>query len=317
MANDDDNTRPLEPDWDVLIVGASYSGLSAALTLGRCRRSVLVVGSGGARNGMVTHTHGLLTRDGATPDELLASAMADVTAYPTVEIVDDRVTAIAAMRDTGDTGDTGEGAGVGFRATLGKRTTTARYVILATGVNDNPPDIGGLAEHWGLGVFTCPFCDGYEHADQALAVVGDPVWSSHTATMLTGWSADVRLFSAGLDPDARAGLEAKGVVVDERSVSRIVGDGTSVSGVALEDGTTVQVGAVFCAGMPTPNAALATSLGCEVNEHGFVVVDAMRRTTVDGVWAVGDVTSMMHQMVIGMADGVMAGAQVQGMLISG
>lgn len=286
-------SEPTPADWDVLVIGRSFAGLSAALTLARPRRSVLVVGQGGPRNASVRHAHGFLTRDGASPVEMVADAEAQLERYPTVDLVDDRVTSVERIDG-------------GFRATFGKRTTTATFVLIATGVNDDPPDIAGLADHWGRGVYTCPFCDGFEHQDLHLAVVGSTAFSPHTATMLRGWTDRVTLFAAGLPDDVASGLRGAGVVLDERAVVRVVGDGESVTALELDDGTRTEVGAVFSAALPRPNHGLAVDLGCELDEFGFVVVDADQRTTVEGVWAAGDVTSMRHQMVFAAADGARA-----------
>lgn len=295
-------------DWDVMIVGRSFAGLSAALTLGRARRSVLVVGTGGPRNEAVGHAHGLLSRDHESPTEIITAAEAQLARYPNIELVDDRVLAIEALGGT-DGGGAGTVPG-GFRATVGKRTTTASYVVLANGVNDDPMPIPGVAEHWGRGVFTCPFCDGWEHQDLHLAVVGDPAFVPHTAQLLTGWSDRITVF-AELEPETVERLTGLGVAVDARPVAKVIGDGLSVSGVELEDGTVVEIGAVFHAKLPVPNAALAVSLGCELAPMGFVVTDDMfKRTSVDGVWAVGDLTGMRHQMTFAIADGAAAGAAI-------
>lgn len=280
-------------DWDVLIVGRSYAGLSAALNLGRARRSVLVVGSGGPRNEAVFHVHGLITQDGASPGDIVATAEKELAKYPTVELVDGRVTDIAVLDG-------------GFRASLGTRASTAGTVIIATGANDNPPPIPGLAEHWGRGVFTCPYCDGFEHADAHLAVTGSALFVPHVARILTGWSDQVTAFDDGLDDAVHADLAAHGVLVDERPIARVEGDGDAVSSLVLGDGTEVPVGALFVAELPTPNNHLAVALGCTVDEHGFVAVDGTKRTTVSGVWAIGDVTSLRSNMSMAITDGVIA-----------
>lgn len=283
----------MEPDWDVLIVGRSFAGLSAALNLGRTRRSVLVVGTGGPRNEAVAHAHGLITTDGAAPTDLVAAAERELLKYPTVEVADAQVLEIAA-------------ADGGFRALLGARPTTASRLVLATGVNDDPPAVPGLADHWGRGVFTCPFCDGFEHADSPLGVLGTPGHVAHVARLLTGWSDRVTAFEPALDPAAAADLVAHGVTVEDRAVARVIGDGTRLTGVELADGTALELGALFVARLPVPNHRLAIGLGCAVDDNGFVVVDPMRRTTVPGVWAVGDVTSMRANMALAIADGVTA-----------
>jgi thioredoxin reductase len=292
----------MEPDWDVVVVGRSFAGLSAALTLGRVRRSVLVIGSGGPRNEAVLHAHGLLTRDGANPNDLVAAAEADLAKYPTVQLVSGRVSDL--VRD-----------GTGFRVTFDARTSTAGKVILATGVNDDPPPTPGLAEHWGRGVFTCPFCDGFEHQDLPLAIVGDPAMAPHLAQLLTALSDQVSVRATDLDPGAVALLDAAGVAVDEREVVRVVGDGSKVTALELGDGTTEPVGAVFVARLPNPNNQLARALGCSLDELGYVTVDELGRTDVDGVWAAGDLTTMRHQMAFAIAQGTSAGVDCAKALI--
>src|SRR6478736_3914541 len=136
-----------DADWDVLVVGRSYAGLAAALMAGRARRSVLVVGDGGPRNEAVLHVHGFPTRDGASPAELIELAERELERYPNVRLESGRVTELS-------------GSVGAFDVRFGPQRTTAAMVVLATGVNDTPPPIPGLAEHWGRGVFTCPFCDG-------------------------------------------------------------------------------------------------------------------------------------------------------------
>jgi len=298
-------------DWDVLVVGRSFAGLSAALTLGRARRSVLAVGTGGPRNEAVGHAHGLLSRDHESPLEIVAASERQLERYPNIELVDDRVLGIETIGGVGTDGPPG------FVAHVGKRTVSAAAVVLATGVNDDPMPITGLAEHWGRGVYTCPFCDGWEHAGAAIAVVGDPAFAPHSAQLLTGWSGDVTAFVGGLAPEATAALAAKGVRVEERGVVRVVGDGSAVTAVELEDGTVVDVGAVFHAVMPRPNHALAVSLGCDIDDFGFVVADEMRRTTVPGVWGVGDLVGRRHQMSIAIADGAIAGSDIVAAFVMG
>lgn len=293
----------MQPDWDVVVVGRSFAGLSATLTLARMRRSVLVIGRGGPRNEAVVHAHGLLTRDGADPNDLVAAAVADVARYPTVELVDGRVTAI-------------DGEAGGFRVTFDGRMSTAATVILATGVNDDPLPIPGLAEHWGRGVFTCPFCDGFEHRDLPLAVVGVPSIVPHVARLLTAVSDQVTVYAA-LEGEVTATLGADGVTVDDREIVRVVGDGTAVTSLDLADGATVKTGALFMARLPHPNNQLAHGLGCIVDEMGFVTTDAMGRTNVDGVWAAGDLTTMHHQIAIAIAQGATAGSDCVRALILG
>ncbi|MEJ7563104.1 MAG: FAD-dependent oxidoreductase [Ilumatobacteraceae bacterium] len=126
------------------------------------------------------------------------------------------------------------------------------------------------------------------------------------ARILTGWSPHVTAFSNDLDAAVRAELGAHGVNVDERPIARVNGDGNTVSSLELTDGTDVPIGALFVAEWPAPNNQLAVELGCAVDEHGYVDVDAMKRTTVPDVWAIGDVTSLRSNMSMSITDGVLA-----------
>jgi thioredoxin reductase len=287
-----------QADWDVIIVGRSYAGLAAALMFGRARRSVLVIGDGGPRNEAVLHVHGYPTRDGASPAELIAQAEAELERYPSVQLATGRVTEV--------------GGAVGlFSVRFGDHRTNAANIVLATGVNDTPPPIPGLAEHWGRGVFTCPYCDGWEHQDQPLGLVGDPAIAAHLGRVLSGWSDSVTVFADVADESVLAAFAERGVVVERRSVARVVGDGSSVSAVQLADGDHVPVGAVFVAAMPTPNNGLAQSLGCELDPAGVIVVDGFGATSVPGVWAAGDVTQPgRHQITIAVSSGVIAASSV-------
>lgn len=280
---DNDIDIGIDIDWDVIVVGRSYAGLSTALVLGRARRATLLVGDGGPRNEAVRHVHGLLTRDGADPNEIVRIAEQELGRYETVQIATERVGGIERI----------EG---GFRVQVGPSASTARVVVLATGVNDNPPPVPGLTEHWGRGVFTCPFCDGFERADRPWVLISDDATPQHEA-ILGNWASTLAVHT----PD---------------EVRRVHGNGEEVTHVELTDGTKLEAAAVFVGQTFTPNNRLAIELGCDVDERGLVVVDEMCRTTVDGVYAVGDLTRMGHHMSHAIADGATAAASVTHRLLT-
>lgn len=284
----------MDIDWDVLVVGRSYAGLSAALALGRGRRSALVVGDGGPRNSMVRHVHNLFSRDTATPGELVAEAEMQLERYPGIELVAGRVTALEAIDG-------------GFRASAAGRATTASLVILATGVNDTPPAIPGLDEHWGRGVYTCPFCDGFEHADEPLAILGDTI-PPHRVTMMTNWTPSLTVYATDPDDALVAACGRVGATLERRAIRAVHGDGARLTAVELVDGSSIPTVAAFVVPEMRPNSQLAVELGVAVDDQGFVVVDEQQLTSVPGVFAVGDLTRpMLHQMSIAIADGAIAG----------
>src|SRR5205823_6307618 len=145
--------------YDVTIVGGGPSGLSAALMLGRSRRRVLLCDTGRPRNAASRALHGFLTRDGVPPHEVLSIAREQLRPYETVELRDVEVTAAACGEDAR------------FHLTLadGSRVVS-RKLLITTGVADNLPEVPGFREFYGISVFYCPYCDGWEVRDKPLAI---------------------------------------------------------------------------------------------------------------------------------------------------
>lgn len=301
--------------WDVIIAGGGSAGLSAALMLGRMRRRVLVVDGGAPRNRFAGHMHGVLGRDHTSPLDLLAAGRAELGRYDTVSIRPGEI-ADASARDGG-----------GFTVTLagGERHTTER-MLLATGLRDELPDIAGLAEQWGRGAFLCPYCDGWEHRDQRIAVfVTNPAYV-HATQILRQLSPEVTVFGVGVDldgalaPEARAGLVARGVTVESRPVVEVVADDERMlRGVRLADGTEVPADVIFVSATPVPNDGLLRALGAEFTTGPdgveWVKVDAMGRTSVPGLSAAGNVTDGRSSVPYAMSAGSMAGAALNADLV--
>lgn len=290
---------------DVLVVGGGAAGLSAALTLGRARRSVLVVDGGQPRNAPAAGVHNFLTRDGTPPGELLAAGRAEVRGYGG-EIVEGMVASIEP----------------GFAATLADGSTVgARAVIVTTGLVDELPAIDGVRERWGRDVLHCPYCHGHEVADTALGVLG----SVHKALLVRQWSSDLTLFLDGApDPTEQEWeqLAARGISVVDGEVAGVVVEDDRLVGVRLADGTVVARTALFVS--PFFRATLPTALGVETAEMEFegvpvathVVAGPTGRTSVPGVWAAGNVTDPMAQVVMAAAAGMRAAADVNVHLIT-
>lgn len=264
-----------EAVYDVVVVGAGAAGLSAALVLGRARRRVVVVDAGSPRNAPAEHMHGFLSRDGMSPAALLEVGRAEVAGYG-VGLVEGRVDHIEP----------------GFFVHLaGGPVLRARRVLVATGLRDELPDLPGVRERWGRDLLHCPYCHGHEVRDEPLGVLGTHPTSVHQALLLRQWSDDVVLFPNALKPtgDERERLTARGVRIAEGAVKRLVVEGDRLCGVELVTGSVVPRSAVFAFPRMVPNDTLLTGLGCRRDENGRVVTDPSGRTSVPGVWAVGNV----------------------------
>ncbi|MFF8805325.1 NAD(P)/FAD-dependent oxidoreductase [Streptomyces omiyaensis] len=296
--------------FEVVVVGGGAAGLSAALILGRSRRRTLVVDAGEPRNAPSGHMQGYLSRDGMAPAEFLAAGRRELLAYG-VEVRPGEVTAAAADGD-------------GFALTLADGTAlAARRLVVATGLVDELPEIGGLAERWGRDVLHCPFCHGWEVRDRPLGVVAHPAMPAHQALMVSHLSSDVTLFLDGAEltgQDARL-LAAAGVRTVEGAVEAVAVEDDRLTGVRLADGRTVGCEVLFAAGTRLlPRDGVLRQLGAEGYETPFgtfVKVDEAGRTSVPGVWAAGNVTGPAEQVVNAAGAGYRAGAVLHGELLMG
>jgi len=273
----DDLASPSELAYEVVVIGGGAAGLSAALVLGRARRSVLVVDGGSPRNAPAAHMQGFLSRDGMPPSELLEVGRTEVRRYG-VEIVFDDVV----------------GAEPGFTLQLANgAVVTAERLLLAAGVTDEIPAIAGPRERWGRDVLHCPYCHGWEVRDQALAVLGTHPGAVDHAMLVRQWSHDVVYFphTCALTVDDAAALSARGIKVVEGELAGVVVADDRLHGVLLRDGQTVPRDAVFIRTQNVPRGVhLLRSLGCALDDSGFPVVDSTGRTSVPGVWAAGNST---------------------------
>lgn len=288
--------------FDVVIVGGGAAGLSAALVLGRARRRVAVVDAGSPRNAPAAHMQGFLSRDGLPPAALLAVGRDEVTGYG-VKLISDRVESIEP----------------GFDVHLADGPSlTARRILLATGVGDELPDIPGAHERWGRDLLHCPYCHGWEVRDRPLGVLGTHPQSAEHAQLVRQWSDDVVFFAhtVELSPSDRTGLEARGIVIVDGIVGRLLVEDDRLVGVELEDGRSVARAALFIrpGNLPHHDGLLA-GLGCELHATGFPVVDGTGRTSVAGVWAAGNVVDPRAQVITAAGAGSAAAIAVNADLV--
>ena len=293
------NTRPTP--FDAVVIGGGPAGLSAALALGRARRRVLVAAAGPTRNSSADAAHNVLTRDGTPPAELVRIGREQLAPYD------------VTVREewASDARRTDDGLAVTF---AGGDRVEARALLLATGVRDVLPDVPGLAELWGRGVFHCPYCHGWEVAGRPLAVYAKGKSADvalHLVRLLRGWSDDVVLFTDGpcnLPDDDRARVERNGVAVREERVERLVGTDGELEAVVLDGGESVARGGLIVSPDQELRSDLPHRLGCPLSADGRVEAGVGGRTEVPRVFVAGDVGPGMQSVVSAMASGMAAGA---------
>lgn len=286
---------PLAP-YDVVIVGGGPAGLSAALTLGRCRRRVVVVDGGEYRNAAARAVHGLLGHDGVDPDELRRAGRADAARYG-VELRHGQVIDAAPVPG-------------GFEASLGGGDRlSSSFLLLATGVRDAWPALPGIEALIGVSVHHCPLCDGWEHRDEPLAALGRGQTGVELALGLTTWSRDVVLFTDGqpLVRPVQAHLARYGVLSRTERVRGLEAHGSRLAAVVLEGGARVERRALFCHLGVEQRSDLARRLGCRFKRGGTVRVGRLGETTVPGVYVAGDAAGDVLLVAVAVAEGAKCG----------
>ncbi|MGW0539027.1 NAD(P)/FAD-dependent oxidoreductase [Streptomyces griseoincarnatus] len=292
--------------YDVVVVGGGAAGLSAAVVLGRARHRTLVVDAGEPRNAPSAHMQGYLSRDGMPPAEFLALGREEIARYG-VELVRDRVTDVARGEDFTVTLERGGGV-------------RARRIVVATGLEDEMPDVPGVAGRFGRDVLHCPFCHGWEVRDEAFGVLASSPAGVHQALMVSRWSKDVTFFLHRVaeeelsDLDLRR-LAAAGVDVVPGEVAGLMVEDDRLTGVRMADGTVHSRSVVFVAPRPVPQTGLLERLGAEMDETPFgtyPVVDSNGLTSVPGVWAAGNAIGFTEQVVHAASGGYRAATAIVG-----
>lgn len=270
--------------YDCVIVGGGSAGLSAALTLGRAQRRVLVCDRGNPRNAPAAEAHTFFTRDGVSPLELLKIGREQLKPYKTVEFQSIGIKGI-------------EKWGAGFKVIFDDDTTkNARKILLAFGVIDEFPNIENFGEFWGKTVFHCPFCHGYEVRDKPFAVVGNGEAGVGMAALPKSWSADLVVCTNGkaeFSASERKLLAKHNVAVREEKIVRFEGKRGQLENIVFETGEKLAKGGMLIRLRQKLRSDLAEKLGCELCDSGFIRVADSGETTVKGVYAAGDATSRM------------------------
>jgi thioredoxin reductase len=289
----------VKDSYDVVVVGGGAAGLSAALTLARARRTVLVIDAGSPRNAVADGVHNYLGREGTPPGELLAVGREEVAQYGG-EIVTGSVTAAQRL----------DGGTFGVQLADG-RSVRARRLVVAVGLVDELPDVPGLADRFGRDVLHCPYCHGWEVRDRPIGVLGGGPFTVQKTLMFRQWSPDVVLFrhtAPALSDDEREQLDARGIRVVDGEVAGLEVSDDRLTGVRLSSGEVVPREALAAMPRFIAHAELLAALGLEPVEQvvdGHVVAshvqaDANGATGVEGIWVAGN-TADVTAGVIGAA----------------
>jgi len=294
-------------NFEVIIIGGSYSGLSAAMALGRSLRQVLVIDSGLPCNRQTPHSHNFLTQDGETPTAISAKAKLQVEQYKTVQFYNGL--AVEAVKTE-----------TGFKIiTESGKVFTSKKILFATGVKDLLSEIKGLAECWGISILHCPYCHGYEVKGEKTAIVANGEMGFEYVKMISNWTKDLRLLTNGkstLTLEQTEVVKKHNIEIIESEIASFEHENGIVQQIVFKDDSKIDVRAAYYRPAMEQHCPLPEHLGCDINENGLIQVDFMQKTTIDGVYASGDCTTQMRSVVFAVSTGSFAGVAINSALIS-
>ena len=287
---------------DCLVIGGGPAGLLAAVYLGRYRRSVQVIDAGESRAAKIPESHNYPGFFGIAGPELLRRLNAQARQYG-AELVSGRVT---SLRKEGDT----------FVASSSGSDVNARFILLATGLVDHCPPIEGQPADCPSEVIRfCPICDGYEAIDRRVGVLGDIKAGGKKALFLRTYTKDVSLFLTDEteDVDWQEKLTKANVrIVGKLQQVRQATENTVT--VVTQQGEIHEVDALYPALGCIVRSDLATGLGASSTENGNLEVDDHQRTTIDGLYAAGDVVTDLHQLSVAFGHAAIAATDIHNRL---
>jgi thioredoxin reductase len=284
--------------YDAIIVGGSYSGLAAAMALGRALKQVLIIDSGKPCNAQTPHSHNFLTQDGNTPEGIAAVARLQVAHYKNVKFFKGLAT---TGRKMDDGFEIGLASGEVFRA--GK-------LIFATGIRDLMPAIEGFAECWGISVIHCPYCHGYEVRGLRTGILANGEQAFDVARLISNWTKDLTVFTNGktsLSDEQSLALQLHQITITEKEIQKLEHNNGHINTIFFKDGTKFTLSALYAPRPFEPQCRILETLGCDLTEDGYIKTNALQETSVPGIYACGDNSTRMRTVANAVAMGTAAG----------
>lgn len=294
--------------YDVIIIGGSYAGLSAAMALGRAMRNVLIIDSGKTCNRQTPHSHNFLTQDGNTPESIAKISKAQVLEYPTIEFMESKVTRV-----------TGENNEFMVYNSEGQ-SMAARKILFATGLKDLMPKIKGFAECWGISVIHCPYCHGYEYRAEQTGIFVNGEMAFEFARLINNWTKKLTVFTNGvstIDESHREQLAQLNIEVVETPIQEIRHTNGILDELIFTDGGRTKITALYAKLPFEQHSEIPEKLGCQMTDAGHIQTDDFQKTSIPGIYAAGDNTTMFRTLSMTVAAGTKAGAFINHEMIAG
>lgn len=292
--------------YDVIIIGGSYSGLAAAMSLGRALRKVLIIDSALPCNRQTPYSHNFITQDGEKPAAITQKARDQVLQYKTVQWQND--SAVSGIK-------TADGFAVSTRT---GKTFKAKKLLFTTGLKDIMPAIPGIAECWGISVIHCPYCHGYEVKQQKTGIFANGKTAMHYAPLLKNLTEDLTIFTNGkpnFTVEELAKLRQHNIRINDKEIASLKHSGGRIEQLIFTDRSAIDLKALYYRPDYEQHCQIPQQLGCEFTEQNLIKTDMFQKTTIEGVFACGDNASPMRSVAAAVAAGNMAGAMLNNEMV--
>lgn len=297
------NTSTPKNNFEVIIIGGSFAGLSAAMALGRSLREVLIIDNNLPCNRQTPHSQNFLTQDGKTPKEISTIAREQVEKYKTIQFHQGK--AISGIKTE-----------TGFEITTDKNEKfIAKKLIFATGIKDEMPAIKGFSECWGISVIHCPYCHGYEYRGKNTAILANGERAFHLASMVHQLTNRLAIFTSGkanFNDEQIEKLNQRNIKIIEKTVVEIEHQSGQLQNLILVDGEKIPFDVAYAAIPFVQHSDIPENLGCELTETGHLKIDSFQKTNNPNIFACGDNSNMMRSVAQAVYSGNIAGAMANG-----
>ncbi|WP_439880659.1 NAD(P)/FAD-dependent oxidoreductase [Pontibacter sp. MBLB2868] len=286
--------------YDVIIIGGGPAGLNAAMILGRSRRRVAVFDSGEPRNRWARSMNGFLSSDGVNPGDFIKKGRAELEKY-SVDLIDIKIESATYSKGQYVVND------------ANGKVYHAKKLLLATGLQDDLPELEGILPLYGKSIHHCPYCDGWESRDKAIAVYGKDRNGVGQALAMKNWSDDVTLYTDGTTKLTRADLEKlhnNRVKVNNAKITELEGTDGQLQFIVTDDGQKHPQEAMFFSTGTKQKSNLGQELGCEFTSSGVIRTRRLQQANIPGLYVAGDAARDMQLVIVAAAEGAKAGVAI-------
>jgi thioredoxin reductase (NADPH) len=296
-----------EGPLDCLVIGGGCGGLTAAIYLARYKRRFIVIDAGESRCGLIptSHNHSGFP-DGINGFELLDRMASQAKKY-------------GATLEKGRVNSVRKGANGDFVSIVGSREVRSKTVLIASGVIDLEPDLPNVENAVRKGLMRhCGICDGYEISGHKVGVIGHGEQGLGEALFLRTYTDDITLLS--LDeklhpsPEHRRLMKKYGIKGMTKPIMRVIIDNDRIEALETADGEVHAFDTLYSALGTLPRTEMLAPLGLDCAASGCLRVLDHQRTSVDGVYAIGDVVEGLHQISIAMGHAATAATAIHNRL---